>query len=174
MTSTQIQVHIRVVHGIHFGAGKCVCENRECAGFESRSPIRFKMFCKRQQSRVKPRSRTRSRSRRSRSRSSYNSNVGQLDYPCPDCGERSFATEAGLYMHRFVSISMLGSCHCKTPVARHRRKVCGLKGVKPTDLDFLCQGEGCGRAFSSPQGLNVHRYLITNPETTPVSYFLMS
>ena len=119
-------------------------------------------------------SRTRSRSRRSRSRSSFKSNVGQLDYPCPDCGERSFATEAGLYMHRFVSISMLGSCHCKTPVARHRRKVCGLKGVKPTDLDFLCQGEGCGRAFSSPQGLNVHRYLITNPETTSVSYFLMS
>jgi len=117
-----LQVHIRVVHGIHFGAGKCVCENRECAGFESRSPIR---------------SRTRSRSRRSRSRSSFKSNVGQLDYPCPDCGERSFATEAGLYMHR--------------------RKVCGLKGVKPTDLDFLCQGEGCGRAFSSPQGLNVHR-----------------
>jgi len=121
-----LQVHIRVVHGIHFGAGKCVCENRECAGFESRSP-----------SRVKPRSRIRSRSRRGRSRSSSKSNVGQLDYPCPDCGDRSFATEAGLYMHR--------------------RKVCGLKGVKPTDLDFLCQGEGCGRAFSSPQGLNIHR-----------------
>ena len=48
-----------------------------------------------------------------------------------------------------------------------------MKGVKPTDLDFLCQGEGCRRAFSSPQGLNVHRYLITNPETTSVSYFLI-
>ena len=46
-----------------------------------------------------------------------------------------------------------------------------MKGVKPTDLDFLCQGEGCGRAFSSPQGLNIHRYLITNPETQSVSYF---
>ena len=35
--------------------------------------------------------------------------MGQLDFPCPDCGERSFATEAGLYMHRFVSIFMLCS-----------------------------------------------------------------
>jgi len=121
-----LQVHTRVVHGIDVGVGGCVCQNREYIGFESRTPTR-----------VKTRSRTRSRSRRSRSRSSFKSNVGQLDYPCPDCGERSFATEAGLYMHR--------------------RKVCGLKGVKPTDLDFLCQGEGCGRAFSSPQGLNVHR-----------------
>merc|ERR1712107_787755 len=62
---------------------------------------------------------------------------GQLEFPCPDCAERSFATEAGLYMHR--------------------RKVCGLKGVKLTGLDFLCHGEGCGRAFSSPQGLSMHR-----------------
>jgi len=117
-----LQVHTRVVHGI----GECVCQNGDCAGFKSRSPPR-----------LKPRSRTRSRSRRSRSRSSHQRSMVELDFPCPDCGERSFATEAGLYMHR--------------------RKVCGLKGVKPTDLDFLCQGEGCGRAFSSPQGLNIHR-----------------
>jgi len=114
-----LQMHTRVVHGIHFGTG-------ECTGFESRSPTR-----------VKPKSRTRSRSRRSISRSSHQRSMGQLEFPCPDCGERSFATEAGLYMHR--------------------RKVCGLKGVKLTDLDFLCQGEGCGRAFSSPMGLDVHR-----------------
>jgi len=112
-----LQMHTRVVHGISIGAGGC--ENRECVGFESRSPIR-----------VKPRSRT-------RSRSSHQRNMGEFDFPCPDCRERSFATEAGLYMHR--------------------RKVCGLKGVKLTDLDFLCQGEGCRRAFSSPQGLNIHR-----------------
>merc|ERR1719447_2608865 len=114
-----LQVHTRVVHGIYIGAGECVGQNWERAGFESRSP-----------SRVKPRSRT-------RSRSSHQRSVGELDFPCPDCGERSFATEAGLYMHR--------------------RKVCGLKGVKLTDLDFLCQGEGCGRAFSSPMGLDMHR-----------------
>merc|ERR1719228_1122080 len=115
-----LQMHTRGVHGIHlYGTG-------ERASFESRSPTR-----------VKPRSRTRSKSRRSRSRSSHKSNVGELDFPCPDCEERSFATEAGLYMHR--------------------RKVCGLKGVKLTDLDFLCQGEGCGRAFSSPMGLDMHR-----------------
>jgi len=121
-----LQMHTRVVHGIDIGAGRCVCDNREWVGFEMRSPTR-----------VKPRSRTRSKSRRSRSRSSHKSNVGELDFPCPDCEERSFATEAGLYMHR--------------------RKVCGLKGVKLTDLDFLCQGEGCGRAFSSPMGLDMHR-----------------
>jgi len=112
-----LQMHTRVVHGISIRAGGG--ENRECVGFESRSP-----------SRLKPRSRT-------RSRSSHQRNMGELDFPCPDCRERSFATEAGLYMHR--------------------RKVCGLKGVKLTDPDFLCQGEGCGRAFSSPQGLNIHR-----------------
>jgi len=117
-----LQVHTRVVHGI----GECVCQNGDCAGFKSRSPPR-----------LKPRSRTRSRSRRSRSRSSHQRSMVELDFPCPDCGERSFATEAGLYMHR--------------------RKVCGLKGVKLTDLDFLCQGEGCGRAFSSPIGLDRHR-----------------
>jgi len=114
-----LQVHILVVHGIDIGVGGCVGQNRNCAGFASGSPTR-----------VKPRSRT-------RSRSSHQRSMGELDFPCPDCGERSFATEAGLYMHR--------------------RKVCGLKGVKLTDLDFLCQGEGCGRAFSSPMGLDVHR-----------------
>jgi len=121
-----LQVHTRVVHGIYIGVGGCVSQNREYTGFESRS-----------QSRMKPRSRTRSRSRQNRSRSSHKSNVDELEFPCPDCGERSFATEAGLYLHR--------------------RKVCGLKGVKLTDLDFLCQGEGCGRAFSSPIGLDRHR-----------------
>ena len=30
--------------------------------------------------------------------------MGEFDFPCPDCRERSFATEAGLYMHRFVSV----------------------------------------------------------------------
>ena len=49
-----------------------------------------------------------------------------------------------------------------------------MKGVKLTDLDFPCQGEGCGRAFSSPMGLDRHRYLITSPETSSVSYFLLS
>ena len=39
MISIQIQMHTRVVHGISIGAGGG--ENRECAGFESRSPIRF-------------------------------------------------------------------------------------------------------------------------------------
>ena len=102
--------------------------------------------------------------------------MGELDFPCPDCEERSFATEAGLYMHRFVSVFTLGPCYRKTFVARFRRKVCGLKGVKLTDLDFLCQGEGCGRAFSSPMGLDMHRCFITNcnPETQSASYFLMS
>ena len=39
MISIQIQMHTRVVHGISIGAGGC--ENRECVGFESRSPTRF-------------------------------------------------------------------------------------------------------------------------------------
>merc|ERR1719228_1036083 len=90
-----LQVHLKVVHGIDTVAGGCVGQKKEGTGFKSRS-----------QSRVKP---------RIRSRSSHQRSVGELDFPCPDCGERSFATEAGLYM----------------------RKVCGLKGVKPTDLDFL-------------------------------------
>jgi len=78
----------------------------------------------------KPRDRTRSRSRR-------RSNVEEFDFPCPDCNLQSFATEAGLY--------------------QHRRKYCGLRGVEPSGLDFLCQGEGCGRAFSNPAGLATHR-----------------
>ena len=39
-----------------------------------------------------------------------------------------------------------------------RRRVCGLRGVKPTGFDFPCQEKGCGRAFSNPMGLAQHRY----------------
>ena len=38
-----------------------------------------------------------------------------------------------------------------------RRKFCGLRGVEPSGLDFPCQGEGCGRAFSTPIGIATHR-----------------
>ena len=38
---------------------------------------------------------------RSRPRSSKRDN--NLAFPCPDCHKRSFATEAGLYAHRFLS-----------------------------------------------------------------------
>lgn len=77
------------------------------------------------------RSTTRSRSRSGRF------NVEELDHPCPDCKLHSFASEAGLYMHR--------------------KKSCGLRGVKSTSLDFACEGEGCDRAFTSPMGLATHR-----------------
>jgi len=77
------------------------------------------------------RSRERSQSQRGRF------NVEELDFACPDCNLHSFATETGLYMHR--------------------KKSCGLRGVKSTSLDFSCQGEGCDRAFTSPLGLATHR-----------------
>merc|ERR1719397_1236516 len=74
---------------------------------------------------------------RTRSRSSRRRNVEELDFPCPDCNLQSFATEAGLY--------------------QHRRRFCGLREVEPSGLDFLCQGGGCGKAFSNPMGLARHR-----------------
>jgi len=77
------------------------------------------------------RSRERSQSQRGRF------NVEELDFACPDCNLHSFATETGLYLHR--------------------KKSCGLRGVKSTSLDFSCQGEGCDRAFTSPMGLATHR-----------------
>jgi len=106
-----LQLHTVLVHGVEVagvaGAGKTPPPSSE-----------------------KQRARTRSRSRR-------RSNVEELDFPCPDCNLQSFATEAGLYMHR--------------------KRSCGLRGVEPSGLDFPCQGEGCGRAFSNPMGLAQHR-----------------
>merc|ERR1719341_2569505 len=58
-----------------------------------------------------------------------------LQFPCTDCNIRSFDTETGLFTHR--------------------RKKCGLRGAKPTSLDFPCPS--CPRLFSSPMGVNSHK-----------------
>jgi len=58
-----------------------------------------------------------------------------LQFPCTDCNMRSFDTEVGLFTHR--------------------RKVCGLRGAKPTSLDFPCPT--CPRAFTTPMGVNSHK-----------------
>jgi len=58
-----------------------------------------------------------------------------LKFPCTDCNIRSFDTETGLFTHR--------------------RKKCGLRGAKPTSLDFPCPS--CPRLFSSPMGVNSHK-----------------
>jgi len=73
--------------------------------------------------------RGRSRSRRRRDE--------HLAFPCPDCRERSFATEAGLYSHRTL--------------------FCGLRDQeKSTSLDYKCTSP-CKRAFTTPSGLTTHR-----------------
>jgi len=58
-----------------------------------------------------------------------------LEYPCTDCNKVSFETEEGLF--------------------NHRRRSCGLKGVKLTSTDFACPT--CPRAFTSPMGVTTHR-----------------
>jgi len=114
-----LQLHTKLIHGVEVAG--CSCQNKKKAGAGKTLPL----------SSAKPRNRTRSRSRR-------RSNVGELDFPCPDCNLQSFATEAGLYMHR--------------------RRSCDLRWVEPRGLNFPCHhGEGCGRAFSSPLGLAIHR-----------------
>merc|ERR1719234_626821 len=59
-----------------------------------------------------------------------------LAFPCPDCKQRFFASEAGLYAHRILK--------------------CGLRDKeKPTSLDFKCTS--CPRAFATPIGVASHR-----------------
>jgi len=115
-----LQLHTKLVHGVEVAGEGCDCQKKVKVGAGKTLPP----------SSEKQRSKTRSRSRR-------RSNVEELDFPCPDCNLQSFATEAGLYMHR--------------------RRVCGLRGVKPTGFDFPCQEKGCGRVFSSPMGVAQHR-----------------
>jgi len=76
---------------------------------------------------------TRAATRRRRSLS-HSHGLG-LQFPCTDCNMRSFDTEVGLFTHR--------------------RKVCGLRGAKPTSLDFPCPT--CPRAFTTPMGVNSHK-----------------
>ena len=106
--SIQIQLHTKLIHGVEVaGEGGCSCQNKKKAGSgKTLPPSRFSVnlvilsslfnlhwivSCS-----AKPRSLTRSRSRR-------RSNVEELDFPCPDCNLQSFATEAGLYIHRLVA-----------------------------------------------------------------------
>ena len=107
INSIQIQLHTKLVHGVEVaGEEGCSCQKKKAGSGKTLPPSRFSVnlailsslfnlhwivSCS-----AKPRSLTRSRSRR-------RSNVEELDFPCPDCNLQSFATEAGLYIHRLVA-----------------------------------------------------------------------
>ena len=104
--------------------------------------------------------RERDRSRTTRARSSKRDK--NLAFPCPDCKQRSFDTEAGLYAHRLLFKRCLMKIKNSLPP---RILACGLRGKeKPTSLDFKCAS--CLRAFTTPIGLATHRF------TRQVNFFV--
>jgi len=121
---THLQVHAATKHGISMGGMiPTFAGANATTALPVESPGQRRSFTE-----------VPSRSRSSRPRSSKRDN--NLAFRCPDCQERSFATEAGLYVHRI--------------------QICGLRDKKkPTSLDYKCNS--CPRAFTTPIGLASHR-----------------
>ena len=86
--------------------------------------------------------------------------------PADAAMQRSWNSPATTATRPRLTLKLACSCtgwqpvhHLANILASHLRTKVHLGGVKPTSLDFLCQGEGCGRAFASPMGVAIHRLL---------------